>query len=383
MWKASRYRRPRRSCHGEPSVTKLPLRYVNEYRDVRGKVRRYFRRLGQKRIPLLGLPGSDEFMAAYQEALAGVESKLEIGASRTKPGTINALIVEYFKSDAFTKALAPETQRMRRNILDRFRTDHGDKRAATLQGKHVANLIKARPVHAQKNWLKTLRGLMLFAIAENYRADDPTAGVKAAKPAVRSKGHMTWGAAEIAGYRKRHPLGTTARLAIELLLNVAARRGDAHELGLQHVKNGKITWRPRKTKRSTGKTLSIRILPELQAAIDAMPAARNTSLAFLLNSYGKPFASAAAFGNKFADWCAQAGLESVLCDDGRVRSYRAHGLRKAACKALAHAGCTGPEIMAVSGHSSLAQVQIYIDEAEADVMAEAAITKLEQKRKTK
>ena len=53
-------------------MTKLPLRYVNEYRDVRGKVRRYFRRPGQKRIPLLGLPGSDEFMAAYQAALAGV-----------------------------------------------------------------------------------------------------------------------------------------------------------------------------------------------------------------------------------------------------------------------------------------------------------------------
>ena len=115
-------------------MTKLPLRYVNEYRDVRGKVRRYFRRPGQKRIPLLGLPGSDEFMAAYQEALAGVESKLEIGASRTKPGTINALIVEYFKSDAFTKALAPETQRMRHNILDRFRTDHGGQASGDAPG---------------------------------------------------------------------------------------------------------------------------------------------------------------------------------------------------------------------------------------------------------
>ena len=290
--------------------------------------------------------------------------------------------MDYFKSNAFTKALAPETQRMRRNILDRFRTENGRKQVATLQNRHVVNLIKDRPVHAQKNWLKTLRGLMLFAIAENYRGDDPTAGIKAAKPTVKSRGHMTWGAAEIAAYREAHPLGKTARLAIELLLNVAARRGDAHELGLQHVKNGKITWRPRKTKRSTGKTLSIRILPELRAAIDAMPA-RDSSLAFLLNEYGKPFASAAAFGNKFADWCKQSGLEPVLCDDGRVRSYRAHGLRKAACKALAHAGCTGPEIMAVSGHSSLAQVQVYIDEAEAEVMAEAAITKLEQKRKTK
>jgi hypothetical protein len=66
--------------------------------------------------------------------------------------------------------------------------------------------------------------------------------------------------------------------------------------------------------------------------------------------HGRPFASAAAFGNKFADWCNAAQLEPVVCADGKVRNYRAHGLRKAACMQLAHAGCTGPEIMAVSGH---------------------------------
>ena len=142
-----------------------------------------------------------------------------------------------------------------------------------------------------------------------------------------------------------------ARLAIELLLNVAARRGDAHRLGVQHSKNGKLCWRPQKTIRSTAKELKIRILPQLQRAMDAMPP-RGTSLAFLLNDHGKPFASAAAFGNKFADWCEAAGLPKVTGEDGRARAYRAHGLRKAACKALAHAGCTGPQIMAVSGHST-------------------------------
>ena len=191
----------------------------------------------------------------------------------------------------------------------------------------------------------------------------------AAKPPVKSRGHMTWGDAQIAAYRERHPIGTTARLAIELLLNVAARRGDAHKLGVQHIKQGKLEWRPHKTIRSTGREMSIRILPELQAALDAMPP-RGPSLAFLLNDYGKPYASAAAFGNKFADWCKQAGLQPVMCADGRMRSYRAHGLRKAACKALAHAGCTGPEIMSVSGHSSLAQVQVYIDGVEQGRMAE-------------
>ena len=40
--------------------------------------------------------------------------------------------------------------------------------------------------------------------------------------------------------------------------------------------------------------------------------------------------SAAAFGNKFADWCNEADLQPVLCADGRTRNFRAHGLRKAA-----------------------------------------------------
>ena len=181
-------------------------------------------------------------------------------------------------------------------------------------------------------------------------------------------------------YRDKYQNGTVARLAIELLLNVAARRGDAHKLGWQHIKEGKICWRPNKTLRSTAKNLSIRILPELQRALDAMP--RNDSLTFLVNEYGKPFASAAAFGNKFADWCVAAGLEPVLCLD-RTRSFRAHGLRKAACKALAHAGCTAPQIMAVSGHSTLAQVQIYIDEVERDRMADAAMQKLESIKRTR
>jgi integrase/recombinase XerD len=85
-------------------------------------------------------------------------------------------------------------------------------------------------------------------------------------------------------------------------------------------------------------------MPELQVALEAMPS--SDAMAILCNDYGRPFASAAAFGNKFADWCDDAGLQPVQCDDGRIRNYRAHGLRKAALRALAHAGCSGSEIFA-------------------------------------
>jgi integrase len=110
------------------------------------------------------------------------------------------------------------------------------------------------------------------------------------------------------------------------------------------MRDGKLCWRPHKTRRSTNKTLKVSVLPEFQAALDAMPV--NDSLTFLVNDFGRPFASAAAFGNT-------AGLTPVMCDDGRVRSFRAHGLRKAALTRAAHTGCTGPELMALSGHATL------------------------------
>ena len=126
-------------------MTKIRLPYVNEYKDVRGKVRRYFRRRGFKHIALPGIPGSEEFMQAYQAAVERAEP-FEVGAGRTKPGTIDVLIVDYFKSDAFTKALSSETQRMRRNILERFRTEHGGNRVATLERRHVVRLLEKKPV---------------------------------------------------------------------------------------------------------------------------------------------------------------------------------------------------------------------------------------------
>ena len=121
-------------------MTRIKLNYVLEYVDRHGKVRRYFRRRGCKQTALPGAPGSDEFMAAYQRALAHA-GPLEIGARRFNPKSMDALITCYLKSDAFTKALAPETQRMRRNILDRFRTKPGDKSAATLEHRHIAAML--------------------------------------------------------------------------------------------------------------------------------------------------------------------------------------------------------------------------------------------------
>src|SRR6516165_3948312 len=101
-------------------MTRLRLKYVNAV-HWNGRRYFYFRRKGSKRTPLPGLPGSAEFMEAYQAALAGAaETKIEIGEARTLPGSVNAAIALYYKHPSFTKN-KPITQRTDRNILETFR----------------------------------------------------------------------------------------------------------------------------------------------------------------------------------------------------------------------------------------------------------------------
>ena len=68
-------------------------------------------------------------MRQYAAALDGVKAQASnIGAGRTVAGTVNALVAAYL--DPLVKFAVQdgraETQRTRRNILENFRTAHGD-----------------------------------------------------------------------------------------------------------------------------------------------------------------------------------------------------------------------------------------------------------------
>src|SRR6266478_10087049 len=99
--------------------------------DRHGKRRVRFRRRGFTRyIP--GIPWSPSFMEAYGKALEGVTAQVSsVGASRTLPGSVNALIVSYYRSPEF-RGLRTSTQTVRRNIIESFRREHGDKPLARL-----------------------------------------------------------------------------------------------------------------------------------------------------------------------------------------------------------------------------------------------------------
>jgi hypothetical protein len=222
-------------------MARIRLKYVNGYvnRDRKdGRVRYYFRRRGEKAIPLPGIPGSEEFMAAYAMALA-VMCESEVGASRTLPGTINALAVDYYRSDKWNNQLQEDTRKTRRRIIESFRAKHGDKRVALLRREHIEKMLAqiSKP-SAKRHWFKAIRGLLRFAVPTMLKAD-PTEGIASIK-LPKTKGHHNWTDDEVAQYRAYWPLGTQQRLVMEFALETASRRGEVVRLGPQHVRNGRI-----------------------------------------------------------------------------------------------------------------------------------------------
>jgi integrase len=342
-------------------MTNLRLRYVHAFVDRHGKARHYFRRHG-RRIPLPGLAGSPEFNRAYEQALAGAPPAAEIGAARTIAGSVNAMIVGYLSSAAFGQ-LAPASQRQYRRILEELRGQHGDRGIATLEHRHVALMIEAKAATpaAARDLLRCLRLLVQHAIKLGIRQDDPTNGVRVKMP--KTEGFRTWTEEDIAAFEVAYPIGTKPRLALALLLGTALRASDVVRVGRSHVRNGTI-WGI--VQQKTGAPLPpIPIGADLAAAINA--AAPTEHVVFLLNELGRSF-TAKGFGKWFTKQCERIGLKGLS----------PHGLRKAACRRLAEAGCSANEIAALSGHKSLNEVARYTRAADQARMVRNAVTRINQ-----
>lgn len=60
------------------SVKRRGLKYVCSYRDRHGKMRHYFRRRGQPRLPIRAEPGTEEFLAIWTRYMEGDYSHLPV-----------------------------------------------------------------------------------------------------------------------------------------------------------------------------------------------------------------------------------------------------------------------------------------------------------------
>ena len=194
---------------------KLKLKYLVEDMDRHGNVRSYVRIPGRRKVRIRGLPWSDEFMAQYQEAIAG-QSEVPRQARAAQRGSFRWLCQRYYASGTF-KGLDGSTQAWRRRALDKICETHADKPVALMQPRHVRKLrdeLRDKPAAANMR-LKALKALFAWAMEEDEAQHDPTMGVKKIKYVVNEHHSLTQ--AEIEKYKERHPLGTKPRLAFDLL----------------------------------------------------------------------------------------------------------------------------------------------------------------------
>lgn len=338
---------------------KLP-EWVTTYRDRHGKPRFRFRRKGFRPYTFKSTPDQGGFWKEYQDCLAGVAAEvISAGADRTIPGSFDDLISRYYRSPEFLNT-GERTQVVYRGVIESFRKTYGKALVRDLEPRHIRKMLadKVSTPTAANMLRKRLRALMHFAIAEQMRRDDPTVGSKPYK--IKSKGFHTWEEDEISQYEARHPVGTKARLALDLMLWTGQRPGDARVMGRQHIREGRLV--VDQEKRQGEVVISLPLLAPLAESIVATPSGH---LTFLVTDFGRPF-SPKGFGNKMRQWCDEAGLPQCS----------AHGLRKAAARRFAEAGCSNQEIKSWTGHSTDSEVSRYTKDVDQLLMSDHAATKL-------
>ncbi|OCJ05265.1 hypothetical protein A6U87_14755 [Rhizobium sp. AC44/96] len=335
-------------------------RYVHVHLDRHGKTRIYLRKPGCPKVPLPGPLGSEAFCKAYFAALDGkAVVKPGAAAAIAKKHTLRALIADYYSSQEFT-GLADATKRNYQSLIDALDAEYGELSVPAAKPLHLSKIIakRAETSKAQaKNLYKRMFTLFSLSVKWEYREDNPMVNV--GQVDHESTGYETWTEEDIAKFRAFWGEGTPQRIAFEILLHTGLRRKDAVRLGRQHIKGNAIEI----TASKTGADLFIPIRPVFRKVLDGI---KHNHLNLIVTERG-----ASRSEKSFTNWMIEAATKAEL------PPHRSpHGLRKAACRRLAEAGASASQIMSITGHANLKELEVYVAAASKKKLAIGAMDKL-------
>lgn len=156
------------------------------------------------------------------------------------------------------------------------------------------------------------------------------------------------------------------RRAVVLAYHTGQRRGDLCAMRWSDYTGQTI----RVCQEKTATPLTIPASPALRSELDRWKQTA-TATTVLTSSRGTPFNPTALSRN----------LAKALVRIGLPKGLNLHGLRKLAAVRLAEAGCSAHEIMAITGHRTLAMVQLYTAGVNQRTLAEAASLRLDHRTK--
>lgn len=277
--------------------------------------------------PLRGEPGTPEFIASYNAAVAQ-----KIGPPT---GVLLAVLFRFQESAEFQFGISPRTRRDYIKQIKRIERTFGDFPIKALDDPRARSVfLEWRDQLAQTSLRQadyaygTLARILSWAHNRGLIARNPCA--KGGKLYHGTRIHKIWDEEDIAGF-----LGTAPRylrLAMLLAVNTGQRQGDLLRLPWSAYDGKKIRLRQGKT----GAYVPIPVTDELKAALDA--ASRKGPI-ILTNSEGKPW-SESGFQGAWGKATMRAG----------IRGLTFHDLRGTAVVTLARAGCNEVEIYSITGH---------------------------------
>ena len=338
---------------------KLPP-FVECWRDRHGKMRAYYRRDHGPRIALPNSIGSPVFNRAYQAALVGRLS----GPTVARPdvagqGTIEALVRSYMQSWEY-RDLRVTTKTGYASRLEAVRSKHGHRLVAEMTRERIVKAFlepyNDRP-GAALSILKMVRVLIRHAITLGWLDRDPSLGHQASEAGRGSVVDRRRAGAVRGALADRHD--ATARLRLDALHRATTLGRAPDDVG-RRGRQTRSEWCSRKT----GAKLTIALHADLRAILTET---KRKHVAILTTEYGRAF-TVDGFSGFMRDAIQAAGLP-LECQP--------HGLRKAAGRRLAEAGCSTRELMAVLGHKTLSEAERYTRDAEQARLASVAVARLE------
>jgi integrase len=255
--------------------------------------------------PLHGEPGTPEFVASYNEAVA----KKKI----TPPtGVLLALLFRFQESAEFQFGISERTRRDYIKQIKRIERDFGDFPIKALDDPRARSVfLEWRDKVAQTSLRQadyaygTLARILSWAHNRGLIAKNPCS--KGGKLYHGSRASKIWHEEEVARFLRTAP--PYLRLAMLLAVNTGQRQGDLLRLPWSAYDGESIKIRQRKT----GAYVPIPVTDELKAALDAAP---RQSPIMLTNSDLKPW-SESGFQSAWGKATTRAGIRGLTFHDLR------------------------------------------------------------------
>jgi integrase len=307
---------------------------------------------------LTGEPGTPEFIASYNEAVA---QKVQ-----TPAGRLLALLNAYQDSDDF-RQLANRTRSDYARIIEHeIEKAFSDFPLSALTDRRTRGVFMDwRDKLALKSRRQADYAWTVLARVLSWSKDRGRISVNPCERGGRiyrgSRADKIWTADDEAAFLKSSPVHL--RLPLLLALWTGQRQGDLLRLPWSSYDGTRIRLRQSKT----GCRVTIPVGAPLKAALDEAP---KRSTIILTTADGKPW-SPDGFRSSWRKACSKAGIAGVTFND----------LRGTAVTRLALAGCTEAEIATITGHS-LRDVRSILDAHylyRDPALAESAIRKLEKR----